>query len=145
MPDELASRTDLEKLVMDFTEAFNRENIDEVMSYFADDAIYDEFNGIRNVGLTAIRKSFEPQFAGEFGKMRFYTEDMFLDVEAGKALIRWILTLEEPGRQGAYRGLDILHFEGGKLTEKHTYCKAKIPFIQKRTELEQEGSWPGTT
>lgn len=142
MPVKVVSRAALETLVMDFTEAFNRENIDEVMSYFADDAIYDEFNGVRNVGLTSIRKSFEPQFAGAFGKMRFHTEDMFLDVEAGKALIRWTLTLEEPGRQGAYRGLDILHFDGGKLTEKHTYCKARIPFIRKKEELDREGGWP---
>ena len=54
----------LERLVIDFTEAFNREDIDEVMSYFAEDAIYDEFNGVRSVGLAAIRKAFEPQFAG---------------------------------------------------------------------------------
>jgi hypothetical protein len=74
--------------------------------------------------------------------MRFHTEDLFLDVAAGKALIRWTLTLEEPDRQGAYRGLDILHFEKGKLTEKHTYCKAKIPFIRKKAEMEADGCWP---
>lgn len=133
----------LERLVIDFTEAFNREKIDEVMSYFAEDALYDEFNGVRSIGLAAIRQAFEPQFAGAYGTMRFHTEDMFLDAAAGKALIRWVLTLEEDNRAGAYRGLDILHFEDGKLTEKHTYCKAKIPLIRKRAEMEAEGSWPG--
>jgi hypothetical protein len=69
---------------------------------------------------------------------------MFLDVARGKALIRWTLTLEEPDRQGAYRGLDILHFRpDGRLAEKHTYCKAKIPFIRGKAELEREGKWPG--
>ncbi|MEE8444126.1 MAG: hypothetical protein V3S44_02175, partial [Alphaproteobacteria bacterium] len=60
----------------------------------------------------------------------------------GKALIRWTLTLEEPARAGAYRGLDILHFADGKLTEKHTYCKAKVPFIRKKSEMTADGSWP---
>ncbi|MBK17866.1 MAG: hypothetical protein CMM52_03375 [Rhodospirillaceae bacterium] len=142
MADQQRARAELEKLVIDFTEAFNRENIDEVMSYFAEGAIYDEFNGIRNEGLEAIRKAFEPQFDGAFGKMRFHTEDMFLDVDAGKAMIRWALTLEEETRAGAYRGLDLLHFRDGKLVEKHTYCKAKIPFIRKKAEMVEAGVWP---
>lgn len=141
MSTDEAARAALEKLVIDFTEAFNREDIDEVMSYFAEDAVYDEFNGIRNVGTAAIRAAFIPQFEGAFGRMRFHTEDMFLDVPAGKALIRWLLTLEEADRQGAYRGLDILHFQDGKLVEKHTYAKAKIPLIRNKAELEAEGSW----
>ena len=144
MSEELAARADLEKLVIDFTEAFNHEDIDEVMSYFADDAIYDEFNDIRHDGGDAIRAAFVPQFAGEYGRMRFHTEDLFLDVDAGKAVIRWVLTLEQDNRQGAYRGLDILHFEDGKLTEKHTYCKAKVPFIRKKKEMAEEGRWPAS-
>ena len=132
----------LERLVIDFTEAFNREDIDEVMSYFAEGALYDELNDVRHVGADAIRAAFIPQFSGKYGRMRFHTEDLFLDVEAGKALIRWVLTMEEDTRQGAYRGLDILHFENGKLVEKHTYCKAKIPFIHKKADMEQEGKWP---
>jgi hypothetical protein len=59
-------------------------------------------------------------------------------------MIRWVLTLEQDTRQGAYRGLDILHFEGGKITEKHTYCKAKIPFIRKKKDMVEEGRWPVT-
>lgn len=141
MTDEKAA---LMRLVTDFTEAFNREDLDEVMSYFAPDAVYDEFNGARHVGAEAIRRAFEPQFAGTFGRMRFHTEDLFLDVAAGKALIRWTLTLEEQTRAGAYRGLDILHWRDGRLVEKHTYCKAKVPFIRKKAEMEAEGTWPGT-
>lgn len=140
--DERDDRAALEALVIDFTEAFNREDIDEVMSYFADNAVYDEFNDIRHVGTDAIRAAFIPQFEGKYGRMRFHTEDLFLDVDSGKALIRWVLTMEEEARQGAYRGLDILHFAHGKLVEKHTYCKAKIPFIHKKADMETEGTWP---
>ncbi len=142
MADKSRARADLERRAIEFTEAFNREDMDEVMSYFADDAIYDEFNDIRHVGRDAIRAAFVPQFAGEYGRMRFHTEDLFLDVDAGKVMIRWVLTLEQDTRQGAYRGLDILHFENGKLTEKHTYCKAKIPLIRKKKEMVGEGRWP---
>ena len=137
MADDGNARAALEKLVIDFTEAFNRENIDEVMSYFADDAIYDEFNAVRHDGKDAIRESFVPQFRGDFGRMRFHTEDMFLDVPAGKALIRWLLTFEEAGRAGGWRGLDVLHFADGKLIEKHTYAKAKTPVVDKAADSER--------
>ncbi len=137
MADDGTARAALEKMVIDFTEAFNRENIDDVMSYFADDAIYDEFNAVRHDGKDAIRESFVPQFRGDFGRMRFHTEDMFLDVPAGKALIRWLLTFEEPGRAGGWRGLDILHFADGKLIEKHTYAKAKTPVVDKAADSER--------
>ncbi len=145
MAERLDARAALAKLVMDFTEAFNREDLDEMMGYFADGAVYDEFNGTRNVGLAAIRRAFEPQFNGAFGRMRFHTEDMFLEVETGdtgKALIRWQCTLEEDTRQGAWRGLDILHFEAGRLTEKHTYAKAKAPLIRAKGEMVADGTWP---
>ena len=137
MADDGDARAALGKLVIDFTEAFNREDIDEVMSYFADDAIYDEFNAVRHDGKEAIRESFVPQFRGDYGKMRFHTEDMFLDVAAGKALIRWLLTVEEPGRAGGWRGLDILHFENGRLVEKHTYAKARTPAVEKAEDSER--------
>ena len=142
MAIEIENQKALESLVISFTEAFNREDIDEVMSYFAEGAIYDEFNGVRNEGLAAIRKAFEPQFAGAFGTMRFHTEDMFLDSTAGKAMIRWVLSLEEEDRAGAYRGLDLLYFREKKLVEKHTYCKAKVPLIRNKAEMLEEGSWP---
>jgi ketosteroid isomerase-like protein len=135
------ARAALEKLTIDFTEAFNREDIDEVMSYFADDGIYDEFNAVRHVGKAAIREAFIPQFRGDYGRMRFHTEDMFVEPGpepgTGKALIRWLLTVEESGRAGGWRGLDILHFERGRLTEKHTYAKSRSPAVDKKAESER--------
>ncbi len=132
-------RKELEKLAIDFTEAFNREDIDEVMSYFADDAVYDEFDGRRQVGTAAIRAAFEPQFRGDFGRMRFHAEDMFLDPQSGKAMISWLCTLETADRAGGWRGLDILHFQAGRLVEKRTYAKTKAPDLVKKQEMTD---WP---
>lgn len=142
MAEDDGGRDRLRRWVIDFTEAFNREDLDEVMSYFADDAIYDEFDGTRNVGKAAIRDAFIPQFEGKFGRMRFHTEDMFLDVDGGKALIRWLCTMEESARQGGYRGLDILHFRDGKLVEKHTYAKTGLPAIRKKRDMLADRTWP---
>lgn len=115
---------ELRQLALDFTDAFNRDDLDGVMAYFAEDGIYNEYNGRESRGKSAIRATFEPQFRGDFGRIRFLTEDLFVDAESGKAMIRWECTIEREGKRRAWRGLDLLHFRGGKLVEKHTYAKA---------------------
>ena len=115
----------LEELVTRFTEAFNRDDLEEVLSLMADDAIYDEYDGKRHAGKAAIRAAFEPQFRGDYGRIRFRTEDLFGDARSGKALIRWRCEIEKGGRKRFWRGLDILHVKDGRVVEKHTYAKAE--------------------
>ncbi|PYN15794.1 MAG: hypothetical protein DME05_10620 [Candidatus Rokuibacteriota bacterium] len=122
-------REKLAKLFVAFTDAFNRDDLDGVMSFMADDAVYDEFNGTVNRGVAAIRDAFVPQFRGDYGKLRFHTEDLFVDAAAGKALIRWSCTLETKRGPAAWRGLDIVHVENGRITQKLTYAKAKAPLL----------------
>lgn len=116
---------DLLVLTRDFTDAFNRDDLDGVMAFFAEDAVYDQFDGSQARGLADIRAAFEPQFRGDFGTIRFHDEDMFVDVEAGKVLTRWTCTFEGEGSKGGWRGLDILHFVDGRIVYKGTYAKAE--------------------
>ena len=127
MPDQAQGRATLRDLVIRFTEAFNRDDLDGVMSFMAEDAVYDEFNGTLNRGKAAIREAFVPQFRGDYGKLRFHTEDLFVDAASGKALIRWLCTLDTKRGPAGWRGLDILHFENGLIKENLTYAKAKVP------------------
>lgn len=116
---------DLAELTRRFTDAFNRDDLEGVMNFFAEDAVYDQFDGTQARGLADIRAAFEPQFRGDFGKIRFHDEDVFVDTVAGKVLTRWRCTFESEGATGAWRGLDILHFADGKLVYKGTYAKAQ--------------------
>ena len=123
-------RATLEALVVRFTEAFNQNDLDGVMALMAEDAVYEEFTGTINRGRAAIRAAFVPQFRGDFGKMRFETEDLFVDATTGKALIRWVCHLETKRGAAGWRGLDILHVEGGLVKHKLTYAKAKVPLLE---------------
>lgn len=126
------AREALARLTRDFTDGFNRDDLDAVMAYFADDAVYDEFDGRRHVGIAEIRAAFVPQFRGDFGRIRFHEEDLFVDPAAGRALISWTCTLERDGKTRAWRGLDVLHVRDGRIVVKETYAKAERPKAEAR-------------
>ena len=140
MAQAAMTREELEALVISFTEAFNQDNLDEVMSFMADDAVYDEFNGNISTGKAAIRQAFVPQFRGDYGIIRFHIEDVFVDSETGKALVRWLCTLQRNGRCRGWRGLDILHFVDGLVKEKHTYAKTEVLLLKPQPILEPSNS-----
>lgn len=121
-------REELQRLTGAFLDAFNRCDLDGVMSFFAaDSAVYDEFTGAANEGLDAIRAAFTPQFEGEFGDMKFIDEDLFIDDTVGKVMASWRCTLVVKGEPTAWRGLDLIHWRGGEITHKSTYAKTKAP------------------
>jgi len=122
-------RAHLVDLTRRFLEAFNRNDLDAVMAFFSDDAVYDEFNGRRNVGKPAIRAAFEPQFTGRWGEMKFLDDDLFADVDTGKVMASWRCTLRMKGEPTSWRGLDLLYFRGDKLVQKLTYAKTKSPLF----------------
>ena len=119
------THSEREDLVTRFTDAFNRDDLDAVMAFFAEDAVYDEFDGKQSRGKAAIRAAFEPQFRGAYGRIRFAAEDLFVDPASGKGLIRWLCTFERDGRKRGWRGLDVLHVRDGRIAEKLTYAKAE--------------------
>lgn len=125
-----ATRQRLADLTRRFVTAFNDNDLDAVLSHFAEDGIYDEFNGRSNRGRDAIRAALLPQFTGRYGAMRFIDDDLFVDAEAGKVMASWRCTLEMRGQPTSWRGLDLLYFEDDMLVRKSTYAKAKAPLFE---------------
>lgn len=118
-------KQDLHALTLNFLDAFNRNDLDAVMAFFSDDAVYDELNGERSVGKDAIRAAFAPQFEGKFGAMEFVEDDTFIDADAGKVMSSWDLRISKENATLVLRGLDLLQFEGDRVILKQTYVKAK--------------------
>jgi uncharacterized protein (TIGR02246 family) len=124
---EQQTRADLERLTSEFIDTFNRNDLDAMMAFFADDGVYEEFNGRLNEGREAVRAAFEPQFTGAFGEMKFLDEDLLIDPDTGKVMASWRCTLSVNGEPTSWRGLDLLHWRDGRLARKLTYAKAKVP------------------
>lgn len=124
------TRDALEDRVRRFLDAFNRDDLPGVMAFFRDDGVYEEFHRARHAGRTAVEAAFVPQFRGDFGRLRFRVEDLFVDAESGKALVSWACESERAGRSAAWRGLDVLWFdEAGLLRHKSTYAKTRSPLL----------------
>jgi len=116
---------ELYAITLKFLDAFNRNDLDDVMSFFSDDAIYEELHGKINNGKDAIRAAFVPQFEGKFGKMEFIEDDTFIDADVGKIMSGWDLHMEKDGAPFVLKGLDLLYFEGNKIVRKQTFVKQK--------------------
>ena len=122
----------LHDLSVAFLDAFNRYDLDAAMSYFREDAVYEELTGRVNQGLAAIRTAFAPQFEGKFGPVQFIEDDTFIDAGSGKIMSSWDMSIDKAGAPQLMRGLDLLHFVGDKIVLKQTYVKTKSPHYTAR-------------
>jgi len=121
-----------------FVDGFNTNSLDDVMSFFADDAVYEPGDGRTHRGREAIREAFRPQFSNAFGTMRFVVNDQVVDERARKASIRWVCQHDFAttrsflqrwlfkamfGPRAGWYGTDTFHFdERGKIVGKFSYA-----------------------
>lgn len=121
-----------------FVDGFNTNSLDEVMTFFAEDAVYRPGDGREHRGRAAIREAFRPQFESAYGTMRFVVDDQVIDETARKASIRWVCQHDFAttssfvqrwlfkalyGRTAGWYGTDIFHFdENDKITGKFSYA-----------------------
>ncbi|MFD5826156.1 YybH family protein [Lentzea sp. NPDC060358] len=135
----------LSATVDEFVEAFNVNDLDRVMAFFADDAEYQPGDGATHRGRDAIRAEFAPQFAGRYGAMRFDVHDKVVDEPGRRVAIRWacridvsrprgvflplrLMGLLRHGPRMVWQGMDVFHFDaGGAITGKYTYAHFKVP------------------
>jgi ketosteroid isomerase-like protein len=139
---------DLRARIDAFLAAFNENDLDAVMTFFSDEAVYRPGDGREHRGPAAIRKAFEPQFAGVYGKMRFDETDRVVDESARKLTLCWVCRFDmhgsyaarvprllrplyralARGERGGFNGLDVFHFdESGMIRGKFSFTDAIFP------------------
>ena len=109
-----------------FLDAFNRHDLDDVMSYFADDCVLYTPRGARPrgdrfVGKEEVRAGLAKRFEGipdvHYGEDRHWACGDF-------GVSEWTLTgTTVAGRRIEVRGCDLLEFAGDRITRKDSFWK----------------------
>ena len=136
------SRQQIEDALRTWKRAWQRHDLDGVMALFDDAVRFENWTGAKAVGKANLRAAWAPWFSAA-DDFQFVDEETFIDVEEQKVLYRW--RLEWPSREKGFegrpekrRGVDVLHFRNGKITQKLTYSKTTLEIDGRRQPLQAQ-------
>jgi ketosteroid isomerase-like protein len=107
---------------------FDEHDLDGILGYFADDAVFDSPRGPdpwgqRFVGRAAIRDAFAARFAG-IPDVRYQQDVHFVDRDRGAS--EWTLSgTMTSGQWIEVRGCDLWTLRDGKVAKKDSYWKIR--------------------
>lgn len=133
------SRKEIKTVLRDWNSAWEKHDLNKVMTFFHEDIFFENWTGAYVKGITSLRKAWEPWFKNH-GDFRFIGQETFIDEHLQKVLYRWVLEWPstEPDfedRTEIRKGTDIIHFKNGKIITKLTYTKTTIEIDNKRLSL----------
>ena len=108
--------------------AFDRHDLDAILTHFADDAVFEaprgpDAWGQRVSGKASIREAFAGRFSG-IPDVRYQVEDHFVDGVRGAS--DWTLSgTSSAGQRIEVRGCDIWTFRDGKVLKKDSFWKIR--------------------
>jgi hypothetical protein len=133
------SREEIMTALQEWNHAWENHDMDGVMKLFHDDVYFENWTGGHVKGKKTLRKAWAPWFTNH-GGFRFIGEDTFIDEKEQKILYRW--QFEGPSFEKGYegkpekrRGVDVIHFQNGKIIQKLTYSKTTLEIDGKRVPL----------
>lgn len=118
------------KLLEQFAEAWNRHDLDALMSMMTDDGVFEAsagnaVDGERYEGQEAVRAAFAAVFQ-QFPDARWNDPQHF--VQGDRGVSEWTFTGTRPdGGRVEVRGCDLLTFRDGKIALKNSYRKNRPP------------------
>jgi len=108
-----------------FNDVFNKHDVDGIMALMTDDVVFENTlprpDGEHYEGQDSVRGFWESLFSGS-PSARFETEDIFAGGD--RCTVRWIYHwLDDEGKPGHVRGVDVFRVRDGKVAEKLSYVK----------------------
>lgn len=127
---EAASSAELLTLLDEFAKAWNRHDVDALMSMMTDDCVYDSSSGgsvygSRYKGRAAVRAAFASVFENfkdaQWGGARHV-------VSGDRGFSEWTFTgTLEDGTRVEVNGCDLFTFRDGKIAVKNSFRKNRVP------------------
>ena len=114
-----------------FADAWNRHDLDALMSMMTDDCVFDasagpDVEGQRSVGQQAVRAAYEAVF-DTFPDAQWANARHF--VAGGRGVSEWTFTgTRKDGTRVAVNGCDLLTFRAGRIAVKNSFRKNRPPF-----------------
>jgi steroid delta-isomerase-like uncharacterized protein len=111
------------------TDAFNRHDLDAIMSFFTDDAVFESPRGPdawgrRFSGSDEVRAGFAARFNG-IPDVHYGDDDHFVVGDRGAS--EWTLTgTTTDGERVEVRGCDLWTFRDGLISRKSSYWKIRV-------------------
>jgi steroid delta-isomerase-like uncharacterized protein len=109
-------------------DAFNRHDLDAIMTYFSDDCTFDfprgqEPWGQRFIGKAEVREALAGRFKG-IPDVHYGDDIHWISADGKKGVSEWILTgTTTSGNKLKVSGCDLWEFNGGKITRKNSFWK----------------------
>jgi steroid delta-isomerase-like uncharacterized protein len=128
MPDVIEPVT--VEVLQAFADAWNRHDVDALMSFMADDCVFEasagpDVSGTRYVGREAVRAGFAEVWV-TFPDARWGNARHFVAGERGVS--EWTFTgTRADGTRVEVHGCDVFTFRNGKITLKNSYRKNRPP------------------
>jgi len=126
----LLTREEIKNALREWNLSWDNHDLEGVLKLMHDQVLFENWTGGKAIGKEALKKAWTPWFANH-GEFRFIEEETFIDEREQKALFRWQLEWPSPekgyeGKAEKRRGIDVLHFQDGKIIKKLTYSKTTI-------------------
>jgi uncharacterized protein (TIGR02246 family) len=126
----MSNDRDLERLLAAFGDAWNRHDLDALMSMMTEDGVFEasagnDVTGERHVGQQDVRAAFAAVFAqypdAHWGHARHF-------VTGDRGVSEWTFTgTLADGRRVEVNGCDLLTFRNGKIALKNAFRKNRPP------------------
>jgi steroid delta-isomerase-like uncharacterized protein len=122
----MTSPSDVIGLLDRFAEAWNRHDLDALMSMMTDDCVFEasagpEVNGQRSEGREAVRAAYASVFAA-FPDARWRNPRHF--IAGNRAVSEWTFTgTQRDGTRVEVNGCDLFTFRDGQIAVKNSYRK----------------------
>ncbi len=136
------SREEIKQALAKWQRAWNEHDLDGVIELFHNEILFENWTGGKAKGKEALRQAWDPWFATH-GGFEFIEEEIFIDEGEQKVLFRW--QLDWPSFEKGYggktekrRGVDVLHFQDGKIIQKLTYSKTSVEIDGKMVRFSAE-------
>ncbi|HLA97781.1 MAG TPA: nuclear transport factor 2 family protein [Anaerolineales bacterium] len=124
-PTRLSRIESATRVVLEFNEAFNRHDVAGMMSLMSEDCVFENTNpapdGVAYSGKEAVTQ-FWREFFNQSPHAHIKIEEIF--GLGNRCVMRWRYEwVDEAGKKGHVRGVDVFQVKDGLISEKLSYVK----------------------